>query len=91
MRKMKRKYKICIWIWLLVFAIIFLLDKADVHFRSPYIHIFGTLLCFLPIFVLFVLMSKDGDFSPQKRTVFKVIYIYLTFCYVGGVVAKYLL
>jgi len=90
MRRMKRKYRICIWIWLLEFAIVFFLDKADIHFRSAYIHILGILLCFLPIFVLFVLMSKDGDFSPKKRTLFKVIYIYLAFCYMCGVVTKYL-
>jgi len=91
MRGMKKKYKICIKIWLAEFIIVFLLDKGNIHFRSFYADIIGTLLCFLPIFVLFALMSNDKGFSPTKRTLFGLICIFMAFCYVGGVIGKFLL
>lgn len=88
---MKKKYKICIFFWLVEFAVIYVLDKADIHFSSLIFHAISALLCMLPIVILFVLLSKDEGFSVKKRMAFKVIYIYIVLCYVGGLMARILL
>jgi len=84
----KSKYKICIIALIAEFIVIFFLHKAEVQIRSLFVNAIGALLCLLPIFILLVLMSKDNAISIKKRMLFKAIYVFIIFCYVGGIVAQ---
>ena len=85
---MKREYKICILSSLVELAVIFVLDKTGIRFSSLFFHAVGALLFLLPIVALFFFMSKDETFSPKLRILFKVIYLFLGLCYIGGLIAK---
>lgn len=88
---MKKKYKICIIIWLAEFITVYFCDKANVHISSLFINAIATLLFFLPVVILFVLMSKDEGFSTKSRMFFKFIYVFIILCYAGGLAINLLL
>ena len=86
----KKRYKVCIIACLAEFVFIYFLNKAELQFHSLFFHSIGTLLFFLPIVILLMLMSKDDDISIKKRQVFKMIYVFIILCYIGGLTAKLL-
>lgn len=87
-KNMKKVYKNCLYVWLIQIVALIILNKLNIQFESLYIHAIGVFVCLLPIVVLFGLMSKDQDFSPQKRNFFKFINGYIIFCYIAGLVAN---
>lgn len=90
MDKMKNKYKICIIILVVEFVVFWFLEQLQIRFSSLFANAIGTLIFFLPLSVLFVLMSQDSKFSVKSRAFFKFIYLFIGFCYIGGLVASFL-
>lgn len=85
---MKREYKALLRLWLAEFVVVFFLDKAGVQIQSLLINAICALLFLLPIVILLVLMSKDESFSAKKQMLFKMLYVFIIFCYVLGLAAK---
>ena len=85
---MKRKYKYCLIILLTELSVVTVLDKANIQLQSIWANAIGALLFLIPLATLFILMSKDKDFSNKKRVAFKFIYCWLIFCYIAGLLAK---
>lgn len=83
---MKRKYKHWIIGLLEESVLIFILNKAGIHFDSLTI----TFLFLLPVVVLFVLLSKDEAIPVKRRALCKFAYCFIAFCYFLGLVLKIL-
>ena len=90
MDNLKDKYKICIIILTAEFVVFWFLDQFQIRFYSLFANAIGTLISFLPLIGLFALMSIDSKFSAKSRAFFKFAYLFIIFCYVGGLVASFL-
>lgn len=47
----------------------------------------GTFVSFLPIQILFFLLSRDNNLSERKRLCFKIVFGFILMCYVLGAIA----
>ena len=84
---MKIKYKILLILFLIEYISLSVLNKGEVKLQSWWGNAIGTLLLCIPILVLLYWVSKDDEISNTCRSVPKIIFRFMIFCYFAGAIA----
>ncbi len=88
---MKPKYKRLIYLLVAEYFIFGILSKFGMRVESWAGKAIGALICILPAQILLFMMSRDEDFSRNKRMCFKAAFWFLIVCYCLGGAATLML
>lgn len=81
---MKILYKCLLVAFLIELWIISIMKRMNITIQSWIATAIGTLVFLLPIQILLFLVSKDNIVSPTKRTIAKIVFTWISICYVLG-------
>jgi len=84
---MKPKYKWLIYLLAAEYFTLLVLSKSGMRVESWVGNVIGALICILPVQILLFMLSRDEDFSQNKRMCFKAAFWFIIICYcLGGAV-----
>lgn len=83
----KKIYMILLSVFGIEIFIISMLNERNVKFESWIANAVGTLMVLLPIQILLFLLERDEHITPKRRLVLKIVFWFITICYILGGVA----
>lgn len=85
---MKKHYTFLLSILVVECIVLSFLNQNNVKVQSWIGNAIGTFLFILPVQVLLFLLGKDKQIAEKKRKWSKIVFWYITICYLLGVVAS---
>lgn len=83
-----KKYYIYIYIIIIEFVLINILNGLSIKVESDIGHILGVLAFVIPVEMMLYNISKESTFVPKKRLCAKGVFWFVLVCTILGVVAK---
>lgn len=84
---MRKQYKLLIYIFIIEFFVVLLLNEVNIKIQSWAGNAAGTLIFLLPIQILLFMLGRDERINRNKRRCFKIAFYFISICYLlGGIV-----
>ena len=80
----KKQYKLLLSIFIIQIFVVSVLGEKGIKVQSWIGNVIGAFILLLPIQILLFLLGRDESFTHRKRLCFKVVFWFITICYLLG-------